>query len=81
MAPHSDSGEEVALSKSSKLIWCDVTDVPFIDDARRDVAGGNQVAQPLGRIWVTLVVEGAHASIAFNSRLTMIPKAVRPVLP
>ena len=59
LRPHSNSGEEVALSKSSKLIWSNIFDAPFIHDAGRDVASGDQFAEPSRSEWVDLVVIGA----------------------
>jgi hypothetical protein len=38
VAPTPDSGEEVALSKSSKLGWNDIADISFINFPRRDMA-------------------------------------------
>jgi hypothetical protein len=59
IGPDTDAGEEVALSKSSKFIWYDITDVPFIDLAWRNVAGLDQLAQPSRSEWINLVVVGA----------------------
>jgi len=58
-APSTDAGEEVALSKSMKVIWLDIDNAPLVNFARRDVAGGDQVAQPLRRVGVKLVIVGA----------------------
>lgn len=63
-APDADPGEEVALSKSSKFICADIEDAPFVDHAGRDMACGDEVAQPLGRIGVGFVVPGGHRSLA-----------------
>ncbi len=55
---NADPGEEVALSKSSKLIWADIFDAPFVHDARGDHVARNQFAQPCRGEWVDLVVVG-----------------------
>ncbi len=60
MGPDADAGEEVALSVTPKIEWPDVTDIPFVDVARRNVARGDQVAQPGGGVFVVLVVVGAR---------------------
>src|SRR5574340_826771 len=56
--PARDACEEVALSKPSNVVWRNIRDTPRVHFARRDVPGGNQVAQPLGGIGVDLVVVG-----------------------
>jgi len=45
VAPDADSSEEVALTVSSKVIWCHVLDASGINVAGGDVAGGDEVAQ------------------------------------
>jgi hypothetical protein len=60
--PDTNAGEEVALRESGKITRADIFDTPFINDAWRDVAGLNQVPQPLGSVWVNLVVIGGHGS-------------------
>ena len=42
--PDADSSEEVALTVSSKVIWCHVLDASLVNIARRDEAGGNKVS-------------------------------------
>ena len=61
VGPNADAGEEVALGKSSKVIWRDISDIGFIDMPRRDQPGRYQVAQPLGLVGIELVVIGGHA--------------------
>jgi len=62
IAPYSDSGEEMALRESGKFAWFDIKYAPFIYFTGRDVPGHNQVAQPLGRVGVNLVViSGCHS--------------------
>lgn len=63
-AMHSDSCEEVALSKSSKLIWSDIFNAPFVNDAGRDVATSDQFAQPSRGEGVDLVVVSDAQPIA-----------------
>jgi hypothetical protein len=60
--PSADSGKEVALSKSSKLVWRNVLDAPFVHYASRDLAGLDQVAKPSRAKGVNLVVKGSHRS-------------------
>jgi hypothetical protein len=50
----------MALCVASKVIGVNVLYAAFIDVAGRDVAGGNEVAEPLGRVRVDLVVVGRH---------------------
>jgi hypothetical protein len=45
--PDADAGEEMALGESCKVGGVYILNAPFVDHARRDVAGGDQVAQPL----------------------------------
>jgi hypothetical protein len=59
-APHADSGEEVALIKSSKFIWPNIFDAPFVDLARRDQAVSHQLAQPCGGEGIVFVVVSGH---------------------
>jgi hypothetical protein len=65
--PDADSGEEVALNKSSKVTRLDILDAPLIHDARRDQAVGDQLAQPRRRERIVLVVVGRHAAAAFTA--------------
>jgi hypothetical protein len=61
MAPNADTGKEVALGETAQVAWVDIFNTSFINIARRDVPGFNQVAQPLGGRRVNLVVVGGHA--------------------
>jgi len=58
--PDTDSGEEMALVVGSQVIRSDILNAPFVDVARSDMPGGNQVAQPLRGVWVVLVVVRRH---------------------
>lgn len=53
----------MALRVSAQVIRSDIFDTPFIDVAGGNVAGDDQVAKPLRRIRVDLVViDAAHSS-------------------
>ncbi|WCP14516.1 hypothetical protein sphantq_02962 [Sphingobium sp. AntQ-1] len=69
VAVDADAGEEVALSKSSKLIWADIFDAPFVNDVGRDVAASDEFAQPCGGERVDFVVVGATASTRVVERV------------
>ncbi|MBB5543572.1 hypothetical protein GGD70_003887 [Paraburkholderia fungorum] len=67
--PDTDSGEEMALGESEKVVWSDIFNAPFINVAGGNVTGGYQVAQPLRSVWVDLVVVSGHLrQAAFTSR-------------
>lgn len=50
----------MTLRESCEVRRSYILNAPFVNDARRDVAGGYQVAQPLRGVWVNLVVVGGH---------------------
>jgi hypothetical protein len=58
--PDANSSEEVALCISHKLIWLDVLNAALINYSGGDMARFDQVAQPVGGVWVNLVVIGRH---------------------
>lgn len=62
--PNADTGEEVALGVGLEIIGVYVLDRAFIDIARRDVPGGDEVAQPLGGVGVVFVVVGGHGVLS-----------------
>src|SRR6185312_3819157 len=62
-APHADTSEEVALGISGEFVGSHILDAPCVHDAGRDVAGVDQVAQPLGGVGVDFVVVNGHGSI------------------
>lgn len=70
VAPDPDAGEEVALLVSHKLVWPYILDAPFVDVAGRDVARGDQVAQPCRGLRVVLVVVGALHAFTLHSSAT-----------
>jgi hypothetical protein len=50
--PSANAGKEVALNKSSKVIWLDFPDVSFINYAFRNQVCIHQIPQPLRRVRV-----------------------------
>lgn len=58
VGPDSDPREEVTLGEPPEVGWSDVIYAPLVDFAGSDVAGGDQVAQPLGGEGIDLVVVG-----------------------
>ena len=58
--PPANSGEEMTLRVSAKIFRSDIFYAPFIHITRRYQAGCYKVPQPLRRVWVALVVIGAH---------------------
>lgn len=58
VAPHSNAGEEMALSISSKVSWLYLFDASFIDVSGRYRALLDELSQPRGRLRVDLVVVG-----------------------
>lgn len=68
VGPDSSSGEEVDLSISSKLIWSNVTDIPFVHDAWSDHAGLDGLADCLRGERINLVVIGAPAPRLIEAR-------------
>ena len=44
VAPDADSGEEMALGKGAEFCGVDLDDGSLVDDARRDVSGGYEIA-------------------------------------
>ena len=57
VGPSCDAGKEMTLGVGSELIRGDVLDAAFVNDAGGDVAGCDQVAEPLRGVGVDLVVE------------------------
>ena len=55
--PATEAGEEVAGAGSHKVGCCHVEDAALVDDAVGDLAGGGEVAEPLDRERLDLVVE------------------------
>lgn len=66
VAPAANSGEEVALRVSAQVVRSDIGNAPFVNVAGRDVAGSNQVPQPLRRVGINFVVIGAHGHAPFS---------------
>jgi hypothetical protein len=64
--PSADAGEEMALSVSGKIVRPHVNDASLVNVTWRDVASGNEVAEPCGGIGVNLVVVRCH-NVCFYS--------------
>ncbi len=62
VTPDPDPGKEVALGVPLEFVWCDIFNAPFVHESGRNVPSGYQVAQPLRRVGVDLVVVGRHIS-------------------
>ena len=70
--PDSNAGEEMALGESGEIVWRNISNVSFVNFAGRDMAGRDEVAQPLRRIRIDLVVIGAaHQTIRSSARPKM----------
>jgi hypothetical protein len=59
-APDSNSGEEMALGVSPQVFRIDILYAPLVHITGGNMAGGYQVAQPLGCIRVCLIVVRRH---------------------
>jgi hypothetical protein len=70
--PAPNSREEVSLAVSHKVIWTDIGDAPFVHVAGREMAGGDEGAQPSGGEGVNLVVVSGHAG-----RVARRPRGVK----
>jgi len=62
VGPDANSCEEVALSKPGKLGWNDIANIPLVHHAWRDRSALDQIAQPLRRVRIVLVIPSAHAT-------------------
>jgi hypothetical protein len=60
VAPDPDAGEEVALGESGKVAWLDIYDAPLVNLPVSNEPDGNEIAQPLRRERINLVVVGGH---------------------
>jgi hypothetical protein len=58
--PSANSCEEMALRESAQVFGSNINDAPGVDFAWRDMAGGDQVAQPLRGVRVDFVVVSAR---------------------
>src|SRR6185437_6178395 len=63
VGPTAETCEEMALGESGEFVGSHILDTPSVHDAGRDVAGVDQVAQPLGGVGVDFVVVNGHGSI------------------
>ena len=62
VGPNADAGEEVALGVRLEVIRVNILDRAFVNVAWRNVARGNQIAEPLRGVWVDFVVIRGHAA-------------------
>ena len=67
--PSGDPGKEMAAVVSFKVIGSNLLDASFVDFARRDAPGGDQVPQPFGGERVYFVVVGDHSAATASFRL------------
>ncbi|GEM_PF-2785919 len=58
--PDGNSCKPMTLGKLPDISGVNILDAPFVHHPGRDVPGSDEVAQPLGRIRVDLVVVGGH---------------------
>ena len=58
IGPDTNAGEEVALSKSMKVGWTDVSNISLIDFPVCNVAGLDEFAEPGGGLGVDFVIVG-----------------------
>jgi hypothetical protein len=59
--PSADACEEMALGESGKFVGSYILDAPCVHDARCDMPGVDEVAQPLGGVGIYFVIVGGHA--------------------
>lgn len=77
VAPDSDAGEEVRLRSSSNRLTGDLQDASGIDLPSCDVAGLDEVGEPLRRVRVELVVVRRHQNphVALVTSFCVAPNA------
>jgi hypothetical protein len=51
----------MALGVSAKVVWSNILNAPFVYVTRCDMTGCNEIAQPLRRIRIDLVVIRGHS--------------------
>jgi hypothetical protein len=61
IGPPADAGEEMALRIAIEVVGLDINNAPFVYVTWRNVAGVNEIAEPLGCVWINLVVIGRHS--------------------
>jgi hypothetical protein len=69
MRPDTDASEKVALREAVQVSRSDIFNTSLINFSRCDVAGGDQVAQPLRGKRIDLVVVGIHAGFLIRAPL------------
>lgn len=62
IAPDANACEKVALRIGAQVVGVDILNAPCVYVAWRDVAGGDEIAQPLGGVGFYFVVVGGHCS-------------------
>ena len=72
--PSSNPREEVALRISSKLIWPNIFDTPFVYESGRYLPGGDQFPKPCGCVGVEFVVV-VHACASKHPSASCSPAA------
>jgi hypothetical protein len=63
VAPSADAGKEVALCVASEVVGVNFCDGSLINVSRCDKFFGDKVTEPLGSIWVYLIVVDSHKSL------------------
>jgi hypothetical protein len=65
--PDTDSCKEVALCITSEVVMMDIFDTPFVNLAICNMAGFDQIPQPLSGIRIYFIVIGLHATFSATS--------------
>lgn len=60
VTPDADTGAEMDLGKASEIVWSDVPEIAFIDDAIGYVSLLDEFSQPRRGLGVELGIEGRH---------------------
>lgn len=87
VGPSCDAGKEMTLGVGSELIWGYVLDAAFVDDAGRDVASVDEVADPVRGVGLDLVVEvqdnplSPALAASFARYLSQASRSVLPFAP
>jgi hypothetical protein len=63
VGPAGNACKEVALGEAFEVDRFDILNIPFVHFTGRNMASGNQIAKPVGRERVMLVVVGWHPSM------------------
>jgi hypothetical protein len=60
VSPSAEAGEEVTLREPLEILWFDIYDASFVNDAERDVPVEHQVAKPLRAVRIDFVIVRGH---------------------